>query len=59
MLYQGGNSKPTSDSTNNPVCIGIDIDGNIKTITDPKEIVEEFNKHYATVATKILKKRKF
>ena len=42
-----------------PVCIEIDNDGNVNTITDPKEIADEFNLHYTTVPEKILKKRKY
>ena len=40
-----------------PVCIVIDNDGNVNTITDPKDIADEFNLHYTAVAKKILKER--
>ena len=46
-------------TNNSPTCIEIDVNGNVHTITDPKQIAEEFNKHYATVADKILKKRRY
>ena len=39
--------------------IEIDIDGNVSTIVDPKEIANTFNSHYTSVAEKILKKRKY
>ena len=51
------NKRKNSSST--PVCIEIDNDGNVNTITDPKEIANAFNSHYTTVAEKILKKRKY
>ena len=48
-----------NNSSNVPVCIEIDIEGNVKTVTNPKEIANAFNSHYTTVADKILKKRKY
>ena len=44
---------------NAPVYIEIDIEGNVKTITNPKDIANAFNLHYTTVADKILQKRKY
>ena len=49
----------SNTSNNSPVCIEIDINGNLSTITDPREIANEFNSHYTKVAEKILKKRKY
>ena len=46
-------------SNNNPVCIEIDVEGNVNTITDPKGIANAFNSHYTTVADKILSGRKY
>ena len=45
-------------SNSNPVCIDIDVKGNVNTIADPKGIANAFNPHYATVADKILSERK-
>ena len=47
------------NTSNTPVCIEIDNDGNVSTIVDPNEIANAFNSHYTTVAEKILKKRKY
>ena len=44
---------------NGPACIEIDDNGTAITITETKAIAEEFNKHYASVADKILSKRKY
>ena len=44
-----------SNSSNSPVCIEIDNDGNVSTIIDPKGISNAFNSHYTSVADKILK----
>ena len=54
QIINKNHSKSTS-----PVCIEIDNEGNVYTITDPKEISNTFNTHYATVAEKILRKRKY
>ena len=48
-----------NNSSNTPVCIEIDNDGNVSTIVDPKDIANTFNSHYTSVAEKILKKRKY
>ena len=48
-----------SSSNNIPVSIEIDVDGNVRTITDPTDIANAFNSHYTSVADKILKKRKY
>jgi len=48
-----------NNPNNNPVCIEVDIDGNVQTITDPKDIANKFNNHYTTVAENILKERKY
>ena len=60
-LWQGINQiiNKTKGNGASPVCIEIDVDGNTKTVTEPKEIANEFNKHYSTVAEKILQKRKY
>ena len=60
-LWTGINQILNKSNSKNkyPVCIEIDNDGNVNTITDPKEIADEFNLHYTTVAEKILKKRKY
>jgi len=46
-------------SSSGPLCIEIDIDGNVHTVVNPQEIANTFNSHYASVANKILKKRKY
>ena len=60
-LWAGINQIINKSNTHNniPVSIEIDIDGNVNTIVDPKEIANTFNSHYTTVADKILKKRKY
>ena len=60
-LWSGINQiiNKTNNKTNNPVCIEIDIEGNITTIIDPKQIANTFNDHYTSVAERILKKRKY
>ena len=40
------------NTSNTPVCIEIDNDGNISTIVDQNEIADAFNSHYTTVADK-------
>ena len=40
-------------SANNPTCIEIDEDGNIRTVVDPVDIANAFNLHYTLVADKI------
>ena len=47
------------NSNNPPVCIEIDIEGNVNTITNPQDIANAFNSHYTKVAEKILSKRKY
>ena len=49
----------SNNKANDPVCIKIDVNGNVTTVTDSKNIANAFNSHYATVAEKILKKRKY
>ena len=44
-----------NNKTNNPMCIEIDVEGNVTTVTDPREIANAFNSHYTTVAENILK----
>ena len=51
-------NKPKS-STSSPVCIEIDVDGNVSTIVAPEKIANAFNDHYTSVAGKILDKRKY
>ena len=60
-LWAGINQIINRCNTQNniPVSIEIDIDGNVSTIVDPKEIANTFNSHYTSVAEKILKKRKY
>ena len=60
-LWSGINQiiNKTKNKDSSPVCIEIDTDGNTQTITEPKQIAQEFNSHYTTVADKILQKRKF
>ena len=60
-LWSGVNQiiNKTLNKDSSPVCIEIDTDGNTQTITEPKQIAQEFNSHYTTVADKILQKRKF
>ena len=60
-LWSGINQiiNKTNKANANPVCIEIDIDGNITTITEPKQIANAFNDHYTSVANQILKKRKY
>ena len=41
------------------MCIEIDIDGNVNTISNPESIANAFNSHYTKVAEKILRKRKY
>ena len=48
-----------NQSSSGPLCIEIDIDGNVHTVIDPQEIANTFNSHYASVANNILKKRKY
>ena len=45
----------SNNKTYNPVCIEIDVDGNVTTVADPKDIANSFHLHYTTVAEKILK----
>ena len=40
----------SNNQTNNPMCIEIDVEGNVTAVTDPKEIANAFNSHYTTVA---------
>ena len=56
-LWVGVNQilRKSKDSNNIPVCIEIDIDGNVNTITN--QIANAFISPYTTVAEKILKKR--
>ena len=49
----------TKNTDSSPVCIEIDTDGNVETVTEPKLVAKEFNNHYANVADKILHSRKF
>jgi len=60
-LWSGINKiiNKTKSTDSCPVCIEIDIDGNIETVTEPKTVAKEFNNHYANVADKILEGRKF
>ena len=60
-LWSGINQiiNKTNNKTNNPVCIEIDIEGNITAIIDPKQIANTFNDHYTSVAERILKKCKY
>ena len=44
---------------NGPTCIEIDDNGTTITITESNKIAEKFNKHYSSVADKILSKRKY
>ena len=55
-LWSGINKilNKTNKSNDNPVCIEINNDGQVQTITETKRIAEEFNKHYTTVAEKNL-----
>ena len=46
-------------SSTGPMCIEVDIDGNVHTVVNPQEIANAFNSHYASVASKILQKRKY
>ena len=52
-LWRGINQiiNKTKSTDSSPVCIEIDIDGNTKTITDPKVFADEFNNHYTTVSS--------
>ena len=43
------------NQTNTLLCIVIDVDGSVATVTDPKDITNAFNVHYTSVAEKILK----
>ena len=53
-------STKSKNSNNIPVCIEIDVEGNVQTITDdPKGIANAFNSHYTTVADKILSKLEY
>ena len=60
-LWSGINEiiNKTKSTDSCPVCIEIDLDGNIETVTEPKIVAKEFNNHYANVAEKILEGRKF
>ena len=42
----------SKDPNNMPVCIEIDIDGNVNTITNSQDIANTFNSHYTTVFLK-------
>ena len=46
-------------SHNPPVCIEIDIEGKMNTVTNPQDIANAFNSHYTKVAEKILSKGKY
>ena len=60
-LWTGVNQilNKNKSSSNIPLCIEIDVDGNVNTINNPEDIANAFNSHYVTVAEKILKKRKY
>ena len=46
----------SNNKTNNPVCIEIDVDGNVTTVTDPKDIANAFNSHYTYSSRKDIEK---
>ena len=51
--FWAGINKIINKNSNNddiPVCIEIENNGNVNTITDPKDIADAFNSHYTSVA---------